>query len=119
MAEAVTIRITDLMDTVTINVTTLGDSWEAQFYILKSGAIWYRREINNAGGYFVLSYSSDSGGTWIDLMTLALTEDSIVMDLDHDYRHRIVGTSYHVDRTITATGYAGVEDLDWENIYHT
>lgn len=93
--------------------------WTAQYYILKSGALWYKREINNNLGVFVLYYSNDSGATWDTLMTLDLTEDSVIIDLAHLYRHRIVGTSYHVDQTLTSTGYAGAENTDWENIYST
>lgn len=96
-----------------------GVLWSSLFYILRSGAIWYKREINNVGGYFSLHYSSDSGATWDTLLTLDLTEDSVIIDLAHVYRHRIVGTQYRVDRTLTATGYAGVENIDWENIYST
>jgi len=102
-----------------INVRFKASLWSSLYYILKSGAIWYRRETNIAGGYFKLWYSSDSGGTWEELMSLDITEESVIIDLDHDYRHRIVGTAYHVDQTLTATGYAGIENTDWENIYST
>ena len=94
-------------------------SWIRYWYTLKSGVIWYRREVNKTLGYFKLYYSSDSGGTWDELMNLDLTEDSVIIDLTHVYRHRIVGTAYHVDQTLTATGYAGIENIDWENIYST
>jgi len=73
-----------------------GQIWSSLYYILKSGAIWYRRETNTAGGYFILWYSSDSGGTWEELMNLDLTEDSVVIDLAHLYTHRITGTAYEV-----------------------
>jgi hypothetical protein len=93
--------------------------WTQQYYILRSGVYWYRREINRIAGTFVLYYSNDSGATWDTLMTLDLTEDSVIIDLTHIYRHRIVGTQYRVDQKLTALGYAGVEDTDWENIYST
>ena len=70
--------------------------WNALYYILKSGAIWYKRETNTAGGYFKLHYSSDSGGTWEELMSLDLTEESVIIDLDHEYTHQINGTAYEV-----------------------
>ena len=70
--------------------------WTSLFYILKSGATWYKRETNNASGYFKLWYSSDSGGTWDELMSLDLTEDSVIIDLPHTYIHRITGTAYEV-----------------------
>lgn len=93
--------------------------WTQLYYILKSGAIWYRREINNPGGYFKLWYSSDSGANWEELFTLDLTEPSVVIDLTHLYRHRIVEGAYNVDTTLTGTGYSGTEDVDWKMLYTT
>ena len=104
---------------IDINSRRRGQSWGQLIYILRSGVIWYKRETNNAMGYFALSYSSDSGGTWEELFNIDLTEDDVVIDLTHVYRHRIVGTSYRVDRELTPTGYTGEENTDWENIYLT
>jgi len=94
-------------------------NWTALNYILSSGVNKYKREINKAGGYFVLYYSSNSGITWDTLLTLDLTESSVIIDLPHIYRHRTVGTSYHVDQKLTPIGYSGIENIDWENIYST
>ena len=33
------------------------------------------------------------------------------------YRDGVRGGAYVIDKALTATGFAGVEDLDWENIY--
>ena len=96
-----------------------GSLWGGQYYILKSGDIWYRREINNAGGYFRLWYSDDAGVNWESLLFLDLTEDSVLIDLMHVYSHRIVGTQYRVDYLLTALGYSGTEGIDWENLYST
>jgi len=74
-------------------------SWSSLYYILKSGDTWYRRETNTAGGYFKLWYSSDAGENYESLMTLALTEDRVIIDSSHQYVHSIVGTSYHVSTT--------------------
>lgn len=93
--------------------------WTSLYYTLKSGLIWYKRETNTSGGYFKLWYSSDGGVIWEELMNLDITEDNPVIDLTHIYRHSIIGTSYHVDQTLTATGYVGTEGVDWENIYST
>ena len=108
----------------TLQVNRLGSrsnkllaGWASLYYILKSGTTWYRRETNTTGGYFKLWYSADAGVTWDELLNLDLTEESVIIDLAHEYRHRIVDEAYHVDRTLTATGYAGVEDTDWENLY--
>ena len=94
-------------------------TWDIFWKFLTSGSIWYRREINDSVGTFTLSYSSDAGGTWEDLLVLDLTEDSVIIDRTHVYNHRIVGTEYRVDNLITALAYAGEEGTDWENLYST
>jgi hypothetical protein len=91
-------------------------NWTSHYVYLKSSDIWYRREINNAGGYFALDYSEDAGVTWTNLVTLDLTESDPLIDLAHIYRHRIVDFEYHIDQTLTSTGYAGTEGVDWENL---
>jgi hypothetical protein len=93
-----------------------GNSWTSHYVYLKSGDIWYRREINRAGGYFALDYSEDAGVTWTNLITLDLTESDPLIDLAHIYRHRIVDFEYHIDQTLTPTGYAGTEGVDWSNV---
>jgi len=92
---------------------------ETTWIILTSGLTSYRRGMNYAISKYVLEYSSDGGSTWETIVYIDPSEDSIIIDPDNLYRHRIVGTSYHIDQTLTVTGYAGVEDLDWENIYQT
>ena len=84
------------------NVCTVGGtvfSWSSFWNILRSGDIYYRREINRAGGYFILWYSSDAGGAWEELMNLDLTEESVIIDSTHQYVHSIVGTAYQVATT--------------------
>jgi len=93
-----------------------GQRWSWVNYYLRSGTIWYKRETSLSGGYFKLWYSDDSGVTWEELLSLDVTESEPVIDLAHEYRHRIVDYEYRVDRTLTATGYAGTEGVDWENI---
>jgi hypothetical protein len=102
-----------------LGIASSSSFWSRQLVTLRSGNNWYKREINRNLGVFRLYYSADAGGTWDELLTLDLIEDSVVIDLTHVYRHRIVGTSYHVDRKITVTGYAGIENTDWETIYST
>lgn len=75
---------------------SLSAYWTALNFILKSGATWYKRERNTAGGYFKLWYSSDSGANYTELMNLDLTEDSVIIDTAHAYTHQIVGTAYQV-----------------------
>ena len=107
------------INNISVIKNSQGSLWRALYYYLKSGDIWYRREINNAGGYFSLDYSEDAGVTWEELIVEDLTEPSVLIDLTHVYRHRIVDYAYHVDQTLTATGYAGTENTDWENLYVT
>lgn len=102
-----------------IGGNSASDAWLAHYNIIRSGDIWYKRERNVSGGYFKLWYSSNRGASYEEKMELDLDEVDPVIDIDHEYRHRIVGTQYRVDRTITATGYAGIENTDWENIYST
>ena len=71
-------------------------AWTGTWYTLRSGSTWYRREINNLSGYFKLYYSSDAGVNGEELMSLDLTEDSVIIDLTHQYTHRITGTAYEV-----------------------
>jgi hypothetical protein len=99
------------------NKRSSSSSWSSLYYILKSGDTWYRRERNTAGGYFILWFSPDAGVTWEELLNLDITESDPVIDLTHQYRHRIVDDEYHVDQTLTATGYAGTEGVDWENLF--
>jgi len=85
--------------------------------VIVSGLIIYTSGYE--GGDFILKYSFDGGVIWETLVTLNPTEIAILIDAGNDYRHRIVGTAYHIDQTITALGYDGIEDTDWENIYTT
>lgn len=94
-------------------------TWDIFWKFLTSGSIWYRRELNDTVGTFTLSYSSDAGATWTDLLVLDINEDSVIIDRPHVYNHRIVGTEYWVDDLITALGYAGTEGVDWVNLYST
>jgi len=104
---------------VTGNISQGGTlPWNKFWYILKSGDIWYRREMNYDGGYFVLSYSDDAGVTWETLLVLDINESSVIIDRAHVYSHRIIGTAYYVDNLLTSLGYSGVEGTDWENLYN-
>ena len=104
---------------ISIGSLTIGSSgsWNSIWTTLTSGLTKYRR--GEVLGVYYLDYSADGGETWETLVTLDPTEDSIIIDSLHLYRHRIVGTAYRIDQTLTPTGYAGLEDTDWENIYST
>jgi hypothetical protein len=83
---------------------------------LISGQIRYRRGIDRVTLQYVLDYSEDGGVTLETLISENRTEDTILQDKGHLYRHRIVDYDYHVDQTLTGTGYAGTEGVDWENL---
>ena len=103
-----------------LDKTILGGIFNiATWGILISGLTWYRRGIDLITGQYVLDYSSDGGVTWETLISINPDESTIIQDPGNLYRHRIVGTSYHIDQELTATGYAGIEGTDWENLYHT
>ena len=86
---------------------------------VSDGLIVYRKGIR--GSYYVIDYSSDGGVTWeLNLVLLDPTETSIIIDIDAgvaDHRHEVRGNDYCIDAELTALGFAGVENTDWENIY--
>jgi hypothetical protein len=96
-------------------------SGSGQYIFVTSGLIVYRK--GERSGLYVIDYSSDGGVDWeLAIISMALDEDSIIIDIDHGvtgYRHRIVGTEYRIDQELTATGFLGSENTDWENIYST
>lgn len=101
--------------------TGLATSWPyyIPWTILTSGLISYRRGGDKLTGQYVLEYSEDGMVTWETLVSEAISEDSVLRDKHHTYHHRIVDYEYRVDNFLTALGYAGVEGVDWENLYST
>ena len=87
--------------------------------VVANGLIVYRRGLDPITGQYLFDYSNDGGVTWQNLRIEDSTEDTILQDKTFLYRHRIVGTQYRIDQTLTPTGYAGVEDVDWINLYST
>ena len=105
------------------SVRSVGIKSEAQLIAdwinYTSGLTEYRRGVNDLTNLYELQYSDDGGSTWETLVSQQTDEDTIIQDNSNLYRHRIVGTAYHIDQTLTAIGYDGIEDTDWENIYST
>lgn len=70
---------------------------------------------------YVIDYSNDGGSSWeYDLVQLMPEEENIVMAIDAGvtgYRHQIRNGDYFIDHELTATGFAGTENTDWEWIY--
>lgn len=88
---------------------------------MSSGLIWYRK--GERGGLYVIDRSADGGVTWeLGIVQIGLDEDSIIMSIDDGitgYRHLVRNEAYVIDHELTATGFAGAENTDWENIYNT
>lgn len=84
------------------------------------GLLMYRWGIRS--NHFFIDYSDDSGSTWeLDLVSLEIDEELAIIFLGSNasYRKQIRSGDLMLDRVITGTGFAGIEDTDWENIYNT
>lgn len=59
--------------------------------------------------------------TWeLDLVKLETDEDSIIISIDDGvagYVQVIRDGDYCIDHELTPTGFEGVENTDWENVY--
>lgn len=87
---------------------------------VSSGLLIYRWGIRS--GHFFIDYSDDGGLTWeLDLVSLEIDEELAIIFLSSSasYRKQIRSGDLMLDRVITGTGFAGIEDTDWENIYNT
>lgn len=86
---------------------------------LESGLIIYRKGIRK--NYYVIDKSIDGGLTWeLDLVKLRKDEETIIIDIDDGvdgYRHLVRDGYYVIDHELTTTGFNGVENVDWENVY--
>jgi len=92
-----------------------------QWVTLTSGDLVYRKGVR--GGLYVIDKSTDGGSTWeLDLVQLYPDEDNIIINIDNGvvgYRHVIREGAYCIDHELTATGFSGIEGVDWENVYTT
>lgn len=92
-----------------------------QWVTLTSGDLVYRKGVR--GGLYVIDKSIDGGLTWeLDLVQLYPDEDNIIINIDNGvvgYRHVIREGAYCIDHELTATGFSGIEGVDWENVYTT
>lgn len=104
-----------------ISIGAMRKATPINYLVITSGSIQYRKGIR--GGLYVIDKSVDGGVTWeLNLVQLRTDEDTIVMNIDAGvagYRHIIRSGAYCIDHVLTATGFAGVENTDWENIYNT
>lgn len=102
--------------------TTTGEDFDWSTYCtLTSGLIVYRK--GERDGMYVIDKSIDGGTTWeLAIVQLEPDEDSIIISIDDGvdgYRHVIRDEAYCIDYELTPTGFDGVENTDWENIYNT
>jgi hypothetical protein len=97
-----------------------GDGAETYRYI-SSGDIIYRRRKNRVMLY--IDYSDNGGVTWeLNIYSALLSEDVIAVTIDSSpagYREAIRDGAYKIDFELTSTGFAGTEDVDWENVWST
>lgn len=85
--------------------------------ILADGAIMYRKGLR--GGFYIIDYSDDGGGTWEEIMSYMPDEDIIEINIDNGvtgYRHLVRAGAYVIDHVLTETGFSGTEGIDWEEI---
>lgn len=84
-----------------------------------SGLIWYRKGLRD--GQYVIDYSSDGGTNWeLDLVNMEPDEDNIIINIDDGevgYRHQVRNQDYCIDLALDGIGFAGVEDVNWTNVY--
>lgn len=87
---------------------------------VSDGLIVYRHGVR--GGHYVLDKSTDGGVTWeLDLFYIETDEElaTILAGTDPDYRTAVRSDAFKLDHVLTGTGFAGIEDTDWENVYST
>jgi hypothetical protein len=88
---------------------------------LQSDLIIYRKGIR--AGKYVIDKSINGGIIWENnLISMIPNEDSIIISIDNGidgYRQVIRDGFYCIDKTLTATGFDGLENTDWENIFNT
>ena len=103
------------------NCLNIGYLFTITYLVLNDGLIYYRKGIR--GGIYVIDYSSDGGITWnYGIVQLRPDEDTIIINIDDGevgYRHLIRDGAYVIDHELTALGFEGVENTDWENVYST
>jgi hypothetical protein len=89
--------------------------------IVRGGLIWYRKLVRD--NMYVIDYSDDGGVTWeLNIVQLELDEDTIIMEIDHGVpgcRQVVRDGVLCIDEELTPTGFDGIEDMDWDNIYNT
>jgi len=93
--------------------------WNINWTTLTDGLIIYRKGFR--GGKYVIDFSSDGGIIWeLNLVSLEPDEDTIIINIDGGvagYRHQIRDNDYCIDHVLDETGFAGIEDENWECIY--
>jgi hypothetical protein len=94
---------------------------QSSWTILTSGFIVYRKGVRS--NMYVIDKSEDGSITWeLDIVQLETDEDSIIISIDdgvEGYRQVIRDEALCIDHELDATGFAGTENVNWENVYNT
>jgi hypothetical protein len=97
--------------------TVVADNYE--LILASDGSIIYRGRYFS--GYYNIDYSDDGGSTWeLGLVSMPDDEDNIVININDDpagYRDAVRDGDYCIDHELDATGFAGDENVNWENVY--
>lgn len=88
---------------------------------VQDGPIMYRKGYRM--GMYVIDKSKDGGFTWEhDLVKLMPDEDLFIINIDNGIpgmRQVVRFGALCIDMELTPTGFNGVENTDWENIFNT
>lgn len=96
-------------------ISAASETW----YLCSDGDVIYRGR--NSVGYYYIDYSDDGGSTWeLALVSIADDEDHIIININSNpagYRQVVRDNDYCIDHELDATGFAGSEGTNWENVY--
>jgi hypothetical protein len=104
--------------TITVIQVAFLQSYPLGGLILKDGDVWFRKLVR--GGKYCIDKSTDGGVTYtLNLVSLEPDEENIIILIDagvDGYRQVVRDGALCIDMELTATGFDGVEDTDWENV---
>jgi len=120
-------------------ITSIGSTARLQVHQLdlefKTGVSWFYSQyvVNDANGFIrgkiyyhqwdndvsnVTKTLVNNGGHNVELIPISYHQQyKMLSDEVDDYRIGVRGGSFVCDKTLTATGFLGEEDIDWENIF--
>ena len=99
--------------------TTTVSAANYDFILAEDGLIIYRGRYFD--GFYNIDYSDDGGSTWeLSLVSMPDDEDNIIININDNpegYRDIVRDGDYCIDHELDATGFAGTENVNWENVY--